>query len=92
MPPIISIPSEESVLLGEFAPLPEFAPGIWRLSFASRRTAAFRRGHRGMRRRWQSCLLRLAKGQASISVIVEVVDEEQVLALTAVVEWFVARR
>jgi hypothetical protein len=25
-------------------------------------------------------------------VVVEVVDEEQVLALTAVVEWFVARR
>jgi len=33
-----------------------------------------------------------AKGRASISVVVEVVDEEQVLALTAVVEWFVAKR
>jgi acyl-coenzyme A thioesterase PaaI-like protein len=82
-------------LLREFGPHPEFVAVVRKLDAKFRKPAHGRVSARASGDPDEIAKLfatLAAKGRASISVVVEVVDEEQVLALTAAVEWFVARR
>ena len=81
-------------LLREFGPHPEFVAVVRKLEAKFRKPAHGRVSARASGNADEMAKLFAtleAKGRVSISVVVEVVDEEQVLALTAVVEWFVKK-
>ena len=82
-------------LLRAFGPHPEYVAVVRRLDAKFRKPAHGRVSARasGLADEMASFFATLgSKGRASIGVQVEVVDEEQVLALTAAVEWFVAKK
>jgi acyl-coenzyme A thioesterase PaaI-like protein len=81
-------------LLGQFGPHPEFVAVVRRMETKFRKPAHGLVSARASGNSEEMTKLfdnLAAKGRTSISVNVEVVDEEGTLALSAVVEWFVAK-
>ena len=81
--------------LREFGPHPEFVAVVRRLEAKLRKPAHGRVSARASGDPDEMAKLfttLAARGRAIIGVNVEVVDEEGTLALSAVVEWFVAKR